>query len=215
MLDETFSKQSKIITPDSPDFSLVSRRKALGIMGTVGAAVLAGSQSASAFFFRKPANPTLDYEALPDQWVSLQGRNLNGYVDYIANLKLEKITVQQVISAHAKQKGSLWNSIPPQSIWKNIGTTLKVIDYISKTINVPVRELVSIYRSPAYNARCAGAKRASWHQSNFAVDVTFHTNASTITRTARGLRNRGLFRGGVGGYYGFTHIDTRGQNVDW
>jgi hypothetical protein len=29
------------------------------------------------------------------------------------------------------------------------------------------------------------------------------------------MRNCGLFRGGVGGYGGFTHIDTRGQNIDW
>jgi hypothetical protein len=215
MLNKTFSTLSQIITPVTPEWSLVSRRKALGIMGSVGAAIVAGSQSASGFFSRKPADTTLNYDELPAIWVERQGRNLNGYVDYIANLKLGKITVQQVISAHAKQKGSLWNSLPPQELWKNIGTTLKVIDYISKSINVPVRELVSIYRAPVYNARCAGAKRASWHQTNFACDVTFHTNAATITRTARSLRNRGLFRGGVGGYYGFTHIDSRGQNVDW
>lgn len=215
MLDETFSTEPQIITPDSIEFSQVTRRKALGLMGAIGATLVASTSSASAFFFRKPANPSVDYDALPDQWVTMQGRNLPSYVDYIATLNLEKITVHQVISAHAKQKGSLWNTLPPQNMWKNIGGTLKAIDRIGKELDMPVKEIVSVYRSPAYNARCAGAKRASWHQSNFAVDVTFPTRASVITRTARGLRNRGLFRGGVGGYYGFTHIDTRGQNVDW
>ena len=63
--------------------------------------------------------------------------------------------------------------------------------------------------------RCPGAKSSSWHQVKCAVDVVFPARASSVTRTIRDLRNRGLFRGGVGGYSGFTHIDTRGQNVDW
>lgn len=215
MLDQSFSPPSPILTAECSQFPDVSRRKALGIIGTLGATILTGSQSASAIFLRKPANSSFDLDKLPAVWVEKQGRNLHGYADYIASLKLEGISVQQVISAHAKQKGSLWNTLPPRELWKNIGNTFKVIDYIAKTINVPVRELVSVYRDPAYNARCAGAKLASWHQTNFACDVTFHTHAATITRAARTLRSRGLFRGGVGGYYGFTHIDTRGQNVDW
>ncbi len=37
----------------------------------------------------------------------------------------------------------------------------------------------------------------------------------TVTAVARNLRDLGLFRGGVGGYWNFTHIDTRGQNINW
>jgi hypothetical protein len=32
---------------------------------------------------------------------------------------------------------------------------------------------------------------------------------------ARNLRDRGLFKGGIGGYWNFTHIDSRGENMDW
>jgi len=39
--------------------------------------------------------------------------------------------------------------------------------------------------------------------------------ASLVTSTARNLRDRGLFKGGVGGYWNFTHIDTRGENMNW
>lgn len=195
--------------------SNLSRRNALGIIGAFGATAVASSSSASAFFSRRPASPALNLEALPDQWVTLQGRNLNNYVDYLANLNLEKVTVNQVVSAHAKNRGSVWNSLPPQSMWKNIGTTLKVVDRIAREINKPVKEVVSVYRSPAYNARCAGAKSSSWHQSNFAMDVTFDFSAPAIARTIRHYRDRGLFRGGVGSYSRFTHIDTRGVNVDW
>jgi len=33
--------------------------------------------------------------------------------------------------------------------------------------------------------------------------------------TARKMRTEGLFKGGVGSYSSFTHVDTRGQNADW
>jgi uncharacterized protein YcbK (DUF882 family) len=78
-----------------------------------------------------------------------------------------------------------------------------------------VDEIVSAYRSPAYNATCSGARRGSWHQANVALDVKFAASPSTVAGAARSLRSRGLFRGGVGRYGTFTHIDTRGRNVDW
>jgi len=193
----------------------LSRRKVIGLLSTASAAVVAGSSSASAFLFRRPAAAEVDFEQLPEEWVNRQGGNLNNYIDYIANLNLQKITLHQVVSAHAKQRGAVWNSLPPQSLWRYIGTTLKVVDRIAREIDKPLKEVVSAYRSPAYNARCPGAKSSSWHQSNCAMDVTFATAAPVIARTMRSYRNRGLFRGGVGSYSAFTHIDTRGTNVDW
>ena len=198
---------------DSP--TLFSRRKVIGVMSSLGAAVAASSSPASAFFFRRPASPAVHVEDFPDEWVNLQAHNLENYVDYLANLNLEKVTVNQVIAAHAKKRGNVWNSLPTKSLWKNIGTTLKVVDRIAREIDIPVKEVVSVYRSPAYNARCAGAKTSSWHQANVAMDVVFPVSARAIARTVRDYRNRGLFRGGVGSYAGFTHIDTRGVNVDW
>jgi len=59
------------------------------------------------------------------------------------------------------------------------------------------------------------ARRGSWHQANVALDVKFPVRASHVAAVARGLRSRGHFRGGVGRYSSFTHIDTRGRNVDW
>ena len=96
-----------------------------------------------------------------------------------------------------------------------MGYTLRVADRIAMEMNVHEVEVLSGYRSPAYNARCAGAKRGSWHQANVALDVKFPTRASRVAATARNLRDRGLFKGGVGGYWNFTHIDTRGENVNW
>ena len=121
----------------------------------------------------------------------------------------------QVIKAHAKRRGSVWNTLPPKSMWRNMAPTLKTLDRVAIELDQPVKEIVSAYRSPSYNARCAGARRGSWHKANVALDVKFHSRPSSVASIARNLRSRGHFRGGVGRYYSFTHIDTRGQNVDW
>lgn len=96
-----------------------------------------------------------------------------------------------------------------------MGYTLRVVDRVSTAMNVPIHEIVSAYRSPSYNSRCQGAKTGSYHQVNVAVDVKFDTSARNVTRATRTLRDHGLFKGGVGSYSSFTHIDTRGTNVNW
>ena len=93
--------------------------------------------------------------------------------------------------------------------------TLKAADRIASTIGQPVKEVTSAYRSPAYNRRCPGAKTRSWHMQNFALDLQFKASPSTVVRAARHVRSKGFFKGGIGRYSSFVHIDTRGQNVDW
>jgi hypothetical protein len=189
-------------------------------------ALIGSSLPASALFSRKPKTPrvlvnggggggAVDFSDLPAEWVALQGSNLKAYAGYLASLKFQRLSVKQVLEAHAKQRGSVWNSLPPRTLWRQMVPTLMVIDRVSLELEQPVKEIVSAYRSPAYNARCPGARSGSWHQANVAVDVKFPAHASTVAQTARTLRSRGLFRGGVGRYSGFTHVDTRGQNVDW
>jgi uncharacterized protein YcbK (DUF882 family) len=92
---------------------------------------------------------------------------------------------------------------------------LKVADRIAAELGEPVKEVTSAYRSPSYNRRCAGAKSRSWHLQNYALDVKFDTSAWNVARAARYLRSKGVFKGGIGRYSTFTHVDTRGQNVDW
>lgn len=193
----------------------ISRRNALGLLTAGAASLIACGSTASAFFLRRPASPVVHYDDLPEQWLDIHQKHLDSYADFIANLYLQQIDTQLIILAHAKQRGSVWNSLPPYAMWRNIGSTMKVVDRIAREIDKPVREVISVYRSPAYNSRCPGAKSSSWHQTNFAMDVAFDVSAPVITRTIRSFRNRGLFRGGVGGYPAFTHVDTRGVNTDW
>jgi Peptidase M15 len=223
--------------PESPDANFrleatpFDRRRVIGGLGLAGLGLLASSTSASA---ATPAsmpkvtianklsstqtslqNQRIDLNAMDPDWVRRQGSLLPEYTRYLSNLKLRSISPAQVIEAHAKNKGSVWNILPPKSWWTRMGYTLRVVDRIALEMNVNQVEVVSAYRCPAYNANCEGAKSGSWHQANVAVDVKFPLRAAQVTKTARNLRGRGLFKGGVGGYWDFTHIDTRGENMDW
>lgn len=205
----------------------IDRRRVIGGLGLASLGLLTSSTSASAAATPKvtvssPArslagsqNQRIDLTDLNPDWARKQGSLLPEYTRYLWNLKLKAISPAQVIEAHAKNKGSIWNTLPPKAWWTRMGYTLRVADRIALEMNVNQVEVVSAYRCPAYNANCEGARSRSWHQANVAVDVKFPTRASLVTKTARNLRDRGLFKGGVGGYWDFTHIDTRGENMNW
>jgi hypothetical protein len=202
---------------------LASRRGVIGTLGAGALALIGSATPAAAFFSRKSGAPrvvvngggAIDLSGLPPEWVARQGPQIKAYAGYLRSLRLQRLTPLQVIEAHAKRHGNVWNTLPPSSLWRQMVPTLRVIDRISLELEQPVKEIVSAYRNPSYNARCAGARSGSWHQANVAVDVSFPVRPAAVAETARALRVRGMFRGGVGRYSGFTHIDTRGQNVDW
>ena len=213
---------------------LTSRRGILGSLGLAGLGLAASVSPASAFTSARKkgmpkvsvatanqgaghANRAIPYTVrpdLPEEWEARNGRMAYEYLRYLNSLGLRRVNASQVLASHAKQRSSLWNSLPPKSWWRRMGYTLKVVERVAMELNVSQVEVVSAYRSPSYNAR-TGGKSGSWHQANAAVDVKFPVRARTVTSTARELRNLGLFRGGVGGYWNFTHIDCRGNNVDW
>jgi hypothetical protein len=221
--------------PDEPvsntEFLTTDRRRVLGTLGLTGLGWIATSTSSEASIFQKRTQPKvtvptnahrapaaagrIDLTDLNPNWAQSQGRVLPEYTRYLTSLKLQRISPGQVIEAHAKSKGGVWNSLPPKAWWVRMGYTLRVADRVALEMGAREVEVVSAYRSPAYNARCAGARAGSWHQANVAVDVKFPMRASVVTAAARSLRDRGLFKGGIGGYGNFTHIDTRGQNINW
>lgn len=200
-------------TPDFEQTVPPTRRRFLTTAATAAGALIAGTSESSAFLFRQSA--PIQLEGLPSVWVARQGTNLENYAKYLQSLNLKTVTIQQVIKAHARRKGSVWNTLPPRSMWKNLGATLKVADKVGQVLDRPVKAVTSAYRSPAYNRRCAGAKSRSYHMKNVALDLQYGVSPYTVARVARDLRKRGYFKGGIGRYSSFTHIDTRGNNVDW
>ena len=215
---------------------LTDRRGVLATLGLAGLGFFGSSGTSEAFISQKKSgavpkvtvptsnasatNPAVRYSApsplldLPDEWRRTYGASASEYLRYLRSLGLQRVNPDQVLASHAKSKSGVWNSLPPRQWWKRMGYTLRVVERIAREMNVNSVEVISAYRSPAYNARCSGA-RGSWHQANVAVDVRFPVRAHLVTKTARELRDLGLFRGGVGGYWNFTHIDARGQNINW
>jgi hypothetical protein len=199
---------------------LTTRRGALGIFGLAGLSLMASATPAHALLtvFKRPPVELADFPELADLpalWVRQQGADLANYCGYLQSLKLKRVTPGQVIAAHAKNRGRVWNSLPPKSQWKNMAPTLRAVDRVAAELDMPVQKIISAYRSRSYNARCPGAASGSWHQANVAVDVEFPVSASVVAHTAKRIRDKGYFKGGIGRYPGFTHIDTRGANQNW
>lgn len=218
MIDPTPAKRENEPTESpllhSNSAGATPRRRFLATAGIVTGSLAMSVQNSSAFFFFG-GKTNLNTDELPQEWVQKQGKDLHDYARHIAKHRLEKVTVNQVIKAHARNKGSVWNNIPPRSMWDNMIPTLQAADKIAMALGTELKEVTSAYRCPKYNARCPGAKPRSYHMQNVALDLMFNTSQARVARVARELRNNGVFKGGVGRYSIFTHIDTRGYNADW
>jgi hypothetical protein len=103
------------------------------------------------------------------------------------------------------------NTDPPRSLWPSLLAVTKVADEARHRIGRPLR-INSAYRNAAYN-RAIGGASASIHMRGGALDLS--GSPVTMRRILRELRDEGLFKGGIGRYPTFTHVDVRGRNVDW
>ncbi len=206
---------------ETPKPSLLTRRGALRLLALTGAGMLAsGTQSQAGFLDfllsgQEMSPAELKKFGIPQIWSSQLGSQLPSYVEFLRKANLHAVTVKQVIEPHLHVRGTVRNCLPPKAMWGNIRATLKVVDRLADRLDLPVKDIVSAYRSPAYNARCPGAKSNSYHMRNIAIDVTFNCAPGKVAAMARAMRATGLFKGGVGRYGGFTHVDTRGANADW
>lgn len=189
------------------------RRKLLKLFGLTSSSLFISSLPVgSAFIQHKDYNKKV--KGIPDEWFVLNN-DVYRYANYILKLNLKNITPRMVIAPHFKTRGKVRNSIPPKNMWKQIGPTLKVVDQLSDNIGLPIKEILSAYRSPQYNKAVRG-NRGSYHMTNQAVDVVFNKSAWRVAKAARVIRDKNkTFEGGIGTYRGFVHIDTRGKNADW
>jgi uncharacterized protein YcbK (DUF882 family) len=103
------------------------------------------------------------------------------------------------------------NTDPPRALWPSLLAVVKVADEARHRIGRPLR-INSAYRSPAYNRAISGASR-SVHVQGGALDLS--GSPATLHRILTQMRREGLFRGGIGRYKTFTHVDVRGRDADW
>jgi len=150
----------------------------------------------------------------PPEWYKQLGPSLDQYAFFIRSLGLKNIRVRDVIEAHIKTRSGVHNTLPPQQIWGNIRPTLRVVNMLAERLGeYPI--YTSVYRSPTYNALC-GSANGSYHIKNNAIDFKFPSVSSgKAVAILKEMRSADIFRGGIGSYATFTHIDTRGSNVDW
>ena len=107
------------------------------------------------------------------------------------------------------------NRKPEESEWGNIELTAKVLDQLRERMGAPISTL-SVHRSKAYNKAVGGAPNSQHLRFN-AVDFVVKSNSSPSdwASALRQMRQDGLFKGGIGTYSTFVHLDTRGENADW
>ncbi len=192
--------------------SHVSRRAFLSktLLGTAGLICGASSQSQAFLGFSHPG------QVLPQEWVEKQSQETLKYANYInKKVGLKYVSIPNFIQSHFKSRRSVSNHIPPTYLWRNIVDNLAVIDKLAEDLNCkPV--IISAYRDPAYNRTCFGASSKSYHLHNQAVDVKFPGHSTwKVASYAKKLRRNGWFKGGIGIYSSFVHIDTRGYDANW
>lgn len=141
--------------------------------------------------------------------------NEDEYNAFIASLELKYISPWEVVRPHRNILNGVKNELPPKKYWDRLSETLKVADAIREELGVPLKVINSAYRSPDYNTECSGAVANSYHTKNLALDLVYACSTEEAAKAARKLRDEGLFKGGIGIYSTFIHIDTRGRNANW
>lgn len=104
------------------------------------------------------------------------------------------------------------NTDPPPALWPNMERTAKTLQLARTRLGKPIR-ITSAYRSPAYNKRIGGVSNSTHVQFN-ALDLVT-AKPATLYLVLLDLRREGAFKGGLGLYSSFVHLDTRGHNATW
>ena len=139
---------------------------------------------------------------------------MKSFTEWFDAKKFRNFSSRELVWYFSKERGGVRNSEPPRELWENIVPTLRILDDLRDHLKAPVT-ISSTYRSPAYNRAIKGAS-SSRHMKFDAVD--FSVRGVAPARVAAVLiqwRNEGRFKGGVGVYPSFVHLDTRGVNATW
>ncbi|WP_406645648.1 caspase family protein [Aliisedimentitalea scapharcae] len=161
--------------------------------------------------WRSPADPgTRSVASWPDA---------QDFFDFIKALGLRHFSPGEFLILGGSHNGTGpcagKNSYPPRSLWPNIANTAQVLDELRDRIGKPT-VITNAYRAPAYNT-CIGGATGSQHKQfnalDFKVPGVSTRDIAWALRQMRDDENR--FKGGVGLYNSFVHVDTRGVNATW
>lgn len=144
--------------------------------------------------------------------------------DFIDSLNLRHFKGREFTPYWTRKRGGVQNSAPHADLWGNIVPTVVVLDEVRERLEASIT-LSSTYRSEDYN-RAVGGAPFSLHCQFNAIDFQCRKHppavTSSIVKSLRGQRFRNpltgkafVFKGGVGIYPTFVHIDTRGVDANW
>lgn len=142
---------------------------------------------------------------------------------YIDSLNLRHFKGAELTPYWSRTRKGVSNSCPPEELWPNIAPTLAVLDEVRELAGKAIT-LSSTYRDPDYN-RAVGGERMSYHMKFMAIDFQGGKGPLQNAKIVKSLRGkmftnpatgkRFVFRGGVGTYATFVHVDTRGIDANW
>ena len=153
----------------------------------------------------EPAPPLLDRPL----------ENEEGYTRFLLSLGLRHLSPQEIIDPHRGVIGNVENCLPSPHLWEKLIPTLRAADEIRERLGLPLCRITSGYRDPHYNAVIPGAVPGSYHTRNQALDLVYFCSSRKAFSMALQLRREGFFRGGIGLYPTFIHLDTRGHSATW
>jgi hypothetical protein len=120
-------------------------------------------------------------------------------------------TAEEVFFRGARDARLQLNTDPPRALWPSLLAVVRVADEARHRIGRPLR-INSAYRNAAYNRAISGSS-GSIHMLGGALDLS--GSPATLHKILTQMRREGLFRGGIGKYRTFVHVDVRGKNADW
>lgn len=143
---------------------------------------------------------------------------------FIDRLGLRYFKGKELTPYWSRNRGGVKNSVPAQNLWHRIPLTLYVLDELRHRLGYGVT-ITSSYRSPAYNA-AVGGEPNSFHMRFMAIDLQgaqgspeeWHEMAKSLRGEKFNTGENGqkfVFRGGIGLYKTFIHIDTRKEEANW
>jgi hypothetical protein len=168
------------------------------------------NDSAQPTFPKSSSLPPIDFKQKPSAAKKVTGAKAE-FQRLLDDAGVKYFTADEVFYRGARDARLQLNTDPPRGLWPSLLAVVKVADEARRRLGKPLR-ISSAYRSPAYNKAIGGAS-ASIHMRGGALDLS--GSPVTLHRILTEMRSEGLFRGGIGKYKTFVHVDVRGKNVDW
>jgi uncharacterized protein YcbK (DUF882 family) len=154
--------------------------------------------------------PTVSKPKPPSGEKNLTGAKAD-FQRLLDNAGVRYFAADEVFFRGARDTKLQLNSDPPRALWPSLLAVTKVADEARHRLGKGLR-INSAYRNSAYN-RAIGGASASIHMRGGALDLS--GSPATLHKILTQMRAEGLFRGGIGRYRTFVHVDVRGKNADW